>query len=77
MTILIVIGAFDLLALIPSIIVDIKRKKFHWSKWVIITFISVLILFFIMNFIVPLIFMPPITEDAWPILVSPTPRSNL
>lgn len=72
---LITIGAFDLLVLIPAIIIDIKKKKFHWSKWVIISFVIALILFFIVTFIAARP-APPIDLELAP-LISPTPTGNL
>lgn len=48
-TILIILIFLSLAALIPAIIIDIKKKKLHWAKYVLICFISALVLLFIVN----------------------------
>jgi len=76
--IFVAIVALDLIGIIPAIIIDIKKKKFHWSKWIIISFILVLVLFFIANIVGGIfIFNPADDSNMFPALITPASTDNL
>ncbi|MDO8657347.1 MAG: hypothetical protein Q7K55_01305 [Candidatus Levybacteria bacterium] len=75
--IFVAIVVLDLIGIIPAIIIDVKRKKFHWSKWVIISFICAFILFFIINLVAGILFLNPADDTGmFPALNSTAPTGN-
>lgn len=56
--ILVIIVVVDLLGLIPAIIIDIKKNKFYFTKWILISFIGVIVIIFMIRIIAQLISPP-------------------